>query len=106
MLTIPIIVDALSLIAVAAMVNCFSSSIQIVTITEYAFLHINLADVEIVKRLSYFNTIFAVCLTFFAIYIPLAYFQSPEMKELEEEAKKTIQETEHNADNNENESSV
>ena len=68
---------------------------------------IHLADVDIVKRLSYFNTIFAVCLTSCCvIYLPLAYFQSPEMKKLEEEAKKTIQETEHDADNNENESSV
>ena len=108
MLTIPMILNVFTLIVVAVMVNCFSSTMQIMTYDGYLdiLFYISLANVDIVKRLSYFNTIFAVCLTCFAIYLPLAYFQSPEMKELEEEAKKTIQETEHDADNNENESSV
>ena len=56
------------------------------------------------ERMSYFNTIFVVCLSSLALYLPLAYFQVvvPEMKEEAEEE----EETENEAEENENEPNV
>ena len=116
-LTIPMIFNAILLIVVAILVNCFSSSIKIMTITALPFIdehltdHIYLSDVDIVqrmcyKRLSYFNSMFLVCLSSLALYLLLAYFQvgfcNNNYREIQEEkAKKTIQETKNNADQNE-----
>ena len=96
-LTIPMIFKAFLLIVVAILVNCFSSSLKVLTITALPFGdkpftdEIYLSDVAIVKKMcyekmSYFNTIFVVCLSSLALYLPLAYFQVvvPENKEEEE----------------------
>ena len=82
------IVQALSLIALAILVNCYSSSIQVLTLSSEGLDYIYISDIDIVESLSYFNTIFVLCLSSFAIYLPLQYFQVviPEMEE--EEAKK------------------
>ena len=96
-LTIPMIFKAFLLIVVAILVNCFSSSLKVLTITALPFGdkpftdEIYLSDVAIVKKMcyekmSYFNIIFVVCLSSLALYLPLAYFQVvvPENKEEEE----------------------
>ena len=106
------ILQALSLIAVAILVNSFSSSVQILTFTSLEGLKnvpisfIYLSDIDIVKNLCYFNTIFVLCLSSFAIYLPLQYFQVVVPKMEREEAKKTMQERENDANKNENESIV
>merc|ERR1719418_93893 len=89
---------AISLIAVAILVNCFSSDIQILTLTSKGVGYIYLSDIDIVKSLSYFNTIFVLSLSSFAIYLPLYYFQVviPEMEE--EEAKKEDVESQRKAE--------
>ena len=67
--------QALCLIATAILVNCFSNGIQILTLSSKGFDYIYLSDIDIVKSLSYFNTIFVLCLSSFAISLPLDYFQ-------------------------------